>query len=198
MCIRDRSITSGNLWFPSPLFRYMHDFFCCFWKNVPRVGTRHIFEDRPTPFCIQKYYLLDLQLELEITIFVTLPVPTAPLFVRFGFCFALGANLGSTWVQLVPTWDQLRRPWAQFRPTWDPLGINLCHLVPKWGMRNVKSICFPLFFHIFLKCRPSCILCSTWAIFELTYCQLGVNFRQLRLNLEPTWVQSKQLFSSFS
>ena len=49
---------------------------------------------------------------------------------------------------------------------------------------------------MFLKCRPSCILGSTWAIFELTYGQLGTNFRQLELNLgslgadlELTWAK---------
>ena len=45
---------------------------------------------------------------------------------------------------------------------------------------------------MFLKCLPSCILCSTCAIFELTYCQLGANFRQLGLTwsrLGPTWGQ---------
>ena len=43
--------------------------------------------------------LLDPQLELKITSFVSLLVPTTLLFVRLGF-FALGANLGPTWGQL--------------------------------------------------------------------------------------------------
>ena len=118
---------------------------CFFVKSDPRLGRRHIFEDRPTPFCIQKYHFLDPQLELKITIFVSLLVPTTPLFVRFGFFSLLeptwgqlGANLGPTWgqlgsnlCQLVPTWGQPRRPWGQFRRPWDPLSVNLCHLVPK-------------------------------------------------------------------
>ena len=114
---------------------------CFLVKSDPRLGRRHIFEDRPTPFCIHKYHFLDPQPEIKITMFVSLLLPTIPLFVRFGFFSLLeptwnqhGANFGPTWAnlgQLGPTWGQLRRPWSQFRLSWDPLGVNLCHLVPK-------------------------------------------------------------------
>ena len=70
---------------------------------APRPRRKHIFEDRPTPFYIQKYHFSDPQLEFKIISFVSLLVPTTPLFGRFGFFFALGANRRPTWVQLVPT-----------------------------------------------------------------------------------------------
>ena len=58
-----------------------------------------------------------------------------PLLCSFGLVFfALGANLGQTWVQLGPFWANLGPTSAtlgQFRRTWDPLGVNLCHLAPK-------------------------------------------------------------------
>ena len=57
--------------------------FSLFFESDPSLGRNHIVEDRPTPFYIQKYDFLDPQLELKITIFVPLLVPTTPLFVRF-------------------------------------------------------------------------------------------------------------------
>ena len=122
---RNIRITSAILWFPCPIFRYMHYFSCFFDKSDPRLGRRHIFEDRPTPFCIQKYHFLDPQPELKITMFVSLLLPSTPLSFGSGF-FALGANLE-------PTWGQLGSHLGQLGPTWCQLGANFGDLGANFG-----------------------------------------------------------------
>ena len=115
--------------------------------------------------------------------------PSWPTWANLG---QLGANLGPTWVQLGPTWANLGPTSAtlgQFRLTWDPLGVNLCHLVPKWGMGNVKNQCFPLFCHIFLKCRPSCPLKANLDQHVSTWDKFDANLNPCCFQFVPIWLQ---------
>ena len=72
-----------HLGWPFPIFLFLLSSF--FKKVLSALGGKHNFENRTTPFCINNTTCLDSQEEGKTTIIVTLPVPIAPLFVRFGF-----------------------------------------------------------------------------------------------------------------
>jgi len=104
-------------------------FSCFLGKSDPRLGRRHIFEDRPTPFCIQKYHFWIPSWSLK-SAFSSLR-SSLPLLCSFGSVFfALGANLGPTWGQLGANLERLG---ANMGPTWGTpeLTENLAGHIPR-------------------------------------------------------------------